>query len=243
MYFPTTHWSLLAKATLHGETEARSALAELCASYWRPINQFVRSRGFGEAEAEDLTQDFLLHVLEKSVFTRANRLQGKFRSFLLGALVRFLGDALDRRNALKRGGDLQRVSLEVVEVNGELADAFPGSDGVTAFDREWALTILEAALRNLRDEYMAAQREGAFCVLKHFLPGESAPLSYETASAQLGLSLPAFKSEVHRLRRRLRMLVRERVAQTVSAPHEIDDEMAHLQQVLMDKESEFRLPC
>jgi len=75
--------------------------------------------------------------------------------------------------------------------------------------------------------------------LKGFLPGGTEPPSYEAAAGQLDRSVPAFKSEVHRMRRRFRALVREEVLQTVSAPHEIDAEMAHLQQVLMDKGSEF----
>jgi RNA polymerase sigma-70 factor (ECF subfamily) len=231
MFFPTTQWSLLAKATLDGETQARSALEDLCRRYWVPLREFIRLRGFPEAEAEDLTQGFLLHLLEHSTLKKADRLQGRFRSFLLGALVRFLADERDRRLALKRGGGATHFSIDQTAV--ELAA--PPDLGTIRFDREWALVILENALRLLEDEFVAEQKEKQFAVLRHFLPGAIASPSYEAAALQLGLKLPAFKSELHRLRRRFRTVVLQEVANTVSAPHEIEEEMAHLQQVLMDK--------
>ena len=239
MHFPTTHWSLLARATRHGDGESRTALEELCRRYWEPVHQFIRSRGVPDPEAEDVTQDFMLHVVEKSAFGRADRLRGRFRSFLLGVLVRFLGDRADHRNALKRGGTIHHVSLDSAQLADDGAEPSVPSDKATLFDREWALTILENALRKVREEYSTSQRESVFAVLKQFLPGDAQPPSYDTAASQLGLSVSALKSEIHRLRRRFRALVREEIAQTVSAPHEIDGEMAHLQEMLIDRGSEF----
>jgi len=236
--FPTTHWSQLAKASLDGNTEGRKALEELCRRYWAPIHQFIRSRGTTDPLAEDLTQEFILHVIEKSVFNRANRLQGRFRSFLLGALVRFLADKADQRAALKRGGGLRQVSLDA-DAAAESEAALASMDDALAFDREWALTILETALARVRQQHATAERDSEFNVLKNFLPGGAEPPSYEVAAEQAGLTVAALKSEIHRMRRRFRALVREEVAQTVSAPHEIDAEMAHLQHVLMDKGNEF----
>jgi DNA-directed RNA polymerase specialized sigma24 family protein len=239
MDFPTTHWSVLAKATLHGEGEARTALEVLCQGYWAPVHSFVCFYGFPDAEAKDLTQEFMLHVLEKSIFTRADRLQGRFRSFLLGALTNFLSDAVDRRKALKRGGDIPHLSVDAAYPDKELQDPGALIPGVTVFDREWALVILETALDRLLLEHREAHPGRDFEVWKNFLPGAAEISSYEAAAARLGVSVPAFKSEIHRLRRRLRTLVRGEVARTVSAPHEIESEMAHLQRVLMDRGSEF----
>jgi len=206
--FPTTHWSLLAKASLDDNTEGRKALEELCRRYWTPVHQFVRCRGVSEAEAQDLTQDFMMHVLEKSVFSRANRLQGRFRSFLLGALTRFLADKADQRAALKRGGGVRHVSFDSDEHDAVTqSDQAPRADTLV-FDREWALAILETALARVRREYAEARREDEFTVLKGFLPGGTEPLSYGAAAGQLGRSVPAFKSEVHRMRRRFRVLAR-----------------------------------
>ena len=230
MFFPTTQWSVLAKAALDGETQARSALEDLCRRYWSPLREFIRLRGYPEAEAEDLTQGFLLHLLQHSTLKKADRLQGRFRSFLLGSLVRFLADERTRRLRQKRGGRIPHLSLEQQPF--ELATT--PDPGTIKFDREWAVVVLENAMQSLHDEYAAAQEEKKFAVLRRFLPGASELLPYDTAASQLGLSLPAFKSELHRLRRRYRTVVVQEVADTVSAPHEVDQEMAHLQQVLLD---------
>jgi DNA-directed RNA polymerase specialized sigma24 family protein len=235
MYFPTTQWTLLAQASMNGETAARQALEDLCRRYWSPLYHFIRARGFGETEAEDLTQEFVLHLVEHSTLRRADRLRGRFRSFLCGALVRFLADERDRRQAQKRGGGAVHVHLH----NGTPDVAVTSESTDVLFDREWALTILENSLRLMRDELESSGTGEKFAVLRQFLPGSVNPPSYETAAAQLGLSLPALKSELHRLRQRFKAVVRQEVANTVSAPHEIDQEMNHLQQVLMDKGSDF----
>jgi len=239
MQFPTTHWSALAIATSHGNEQARSALEELCRNYWGPVHAFIRSRGVSEAEAQDRTQEFMSHVVEKSLFVRADRLRGRFRSFLLGALVRFLRDANQQRQALKRGGHIPHMSLDAEVTESDLAPHLTASDKVTEFDREWALTILERALASIRSEYARDHREEQYSVLKAFLPTGADFPPYDQAAARLGISVAAFKSEVHRLRVRLRELVRKEVAQTVSAPHELASEMTHLQTVLMDKGSQF----
>ena len=234
MYFPTTHWSVLAKATLSGETAARAALDDLCQRYWMPVNQFIQLRGYHGTEAEDITQDFFLHVCQHATLQRADRARGRFRSFLLGALVRFLGDERDRRNALKRGGGQAHVSLDAADEPAiETADRSSPQE-TAMFDRAWAESILSSVLKQIRERFTEAGRAKDFAVLKQFLPGSNDPPSYEVASQQLGLTLAAFTSEVHRLRQSLREAVRSEVASTVSAPHEIDEEMAYLHRVLAD---------
>ena len=232
MFFPTTHWSLLAKATSSGDDEARRALEELCRRYWAPVNQFVQFRGHRGAEAEDLTQEFFLHVCQHSTFSRADRMRGRFRTFLLGALVKFLANEMDRARAQKRGGGA--VDLHLDDMDDTTAPSAP-AEALDGFDREWATTVLANAMERVRGEFAGDGRDGVFGVLKDFLPGAAAPPSYEAAAQRLGSSVPAFKSEVHRLRLRFRTLIREEVAATVSAPHEIEAELVHLQSVLMDR--------
>lgn len=243
MHFPTTHWSLLAKATLNGDSQGRRALEDLCRRYWSPVHQFIRMRGVSETEAEDLAQDFMVHLIEKSTFARADRLRGRFRSFLLGSLIRFMGDKADARNALKRGGGVVHVAYDEPDQLGkDQPETAIDHDTALTFDREWAVTVLEAALNRVRREFQEGGREHVFASLKQFLPGASEPPSYEAAAAQLGVSLASLKSEIHRVRVRFRSLVRDEIAQTVSAPHEIESEMSHLQRVLMDRSHQFRNP-
>jgi len=236
MYFPTTQWTLLARASLSGESSASQALEELCRRYWAPLRHFIRVRGYTDAEAEDLTQEFLLHLLQHSTLQKADRLRGRFRSFLLGALMRFLSDQADRRHAQKRGSGAVHLSVESSEAGDIAAVDDPSA---ILFDREWALAILENALKATGEEFAAGAGAAKFAVLRQFLPGSLEVPSYEQAAAQLGMSLPALKSELHRLRQRFKALVRQEIANTVSAPHEIDDEMAHLQKVLLDRGSRW----
>ena len=234
MYFPTTKWTLLAQASVNGETAARQAIEDLCRRYWSPIFHFIRSRGYRDAEAEDLTQEFLLHLVEHSTLHKADRQRGKFRSFLCGALIRFLSDERDRRQAQKRGGGAPHLSLDE-----DAALAATQDPGATVFDREWALTILENALRTVQQEFAGSGGTERFTVLQRFLPGSMEVPTYEAAATELALGVPALKSEVHRLRQRFRALVRQEVTGTVSAPHEIDEELNHLQRVLMDRGSDL----
>jgi DNA-directed RNA polymerase specialized sigma24 family protein len=242
MYFPTTHWSLLAKATLSGETAARAALNELCQRYWSPLKQFIVARGYPEAEAADLTQEFIVHLLEREALSKPDRSRGKFRSFLLGALGNFLSHERERRLAQKRGGLQPHVSAEVMEAEGALA-APRASDGEEGeFDRGWALAVLRASLERIERSYAEAGQETLFAVLRSFLPGGTALPSYEEAARRANLSVAALNSHVHRMRCQFREAVCTEVTATVSAPHEIDEEIAYLYQVLMDRGTDFEIP-
>jgi RNA polymerase sigma-70 factor (ECF subfamily) len=239
MYFPTTHWSLLAKATLNGETEARSALGELCRRYWMPLNQFIRLRGYSEVEAEDLTQEFLIHLLERSALRKPDPQRGRFRSFLLGALVKFLSHERERRTAQKRGGSRGHVSVEVLEAQEGLVQPLPENE-VASFDRSWALTVIRAALGSVERDYIESGKAELFGVLRAFLPGGNVPPSYEEAAVRAGIGVGALNSEIHRLRRNFRERVCAEVTATVSAPHEIEEEIGHLYRVLMDHGTDLR---
>ena len=240
--FPTTRWSILAQATLNGETAASDALEEFCRRYREPIQRVLRVRGVPEADVDDLTQDFLLHLLRSSSLRRADRERGRFRSFLLGALLHFLADIRDRRLTQKRGAGAPHVSLDETPASdggGQVPLAVASPALVLEFDRTWALTILSDSLSELQSEYIRAEKSLAFSVLQQFLPGASQTLSYDEAAARLGRPIATVKSDVLRLRRRLRDSVRRAVAQTVDAPHEVQSEMQHLQEVLMDRGSDL----
>jgi len=242
MYFPTTHWSLLAQATMSGETAARGALNELCQRYWSPLKQFIVARGYPEAEAADLTQDFIVHLLEREALSKPDRSRGKFRSFLLGALGNFLSHERERRLALKRGGSQPHVSAEVVEAEGILASPRASEGEEAEFDRRWALAVLRASLERIERSYAEAGQATLFAVLRSFLPGGAALPSYEEAAVSAGLSVAALNSQVHRMRRQFREAVCMEVAATVSAPHEIDEEITYLYKVLMDRGTDLEIP-
>lgn len=237
MHFPTTQWSLLAEAGRGGGPRAEAAMNELCRRYWLPVYRFLCQRGYSEAEAEDLTQDFMFQMLESAAWRRVDPSRGRFRSFLLGSLVRFLHDERARRSAQKRGGGTTAVSLDDETGDHQLSGPHLTEEIIRKFDRVWAVSLLAAAVERVRVQYAEAGRAHLFTRLKPFLPSGEVTPSYDEAAAALSISLPGLKTEVFRLRQAVRVALRTEVAQTVSAPHEVDAELSWLRRILMDRGS------
>lgn len=234
MQFPTTRWDELARASLHGDTEARAALDEFCRRYWQPVNGFVRWKGFDQADADDLTQDFFLNFIETRSWRRADRLRGSFRAFLLGALTHHLQKAQAHQTRLKRGGGALPISLDQTEHASREEMALPPEDAAH-FDRVWAVRLLDVALTRTREEYAAKGKERTYAALKCFLTVRRTPPSYEEVARALGLTLGGIKTEIHRLRQAFRAALRLEIGRTVSAPHEVEEELRHLQSVWLSQ--------
>jgi len=226
--FATTHWSLVLAAAHGSRPDAATALATLCETYWYPLYYYVRRRGYRAEEAQDLTQAFFAAILEKGSLKVADPDRGRFRSFLLASLNHFLAKEWRRRSARKRGGGKPAISLNV-----EFAETRYRQEPAhnltpeKAYQRRWALLLLEKALSTLRDEYAASGKAGAFERLSAFLGGaEHVP--YEKAARELDMTEGAVKVAVHRLRKRCRAILRAEVAQTVADPADVDEELRHL---------------
>jgi RNA polymerase sigma-70 factor (ECF subfamily) len=231
--FATTHWSVVAQSALTDVPEAANALAQLCEMYWPPIYSFIRRRGYAPSDAQDLTQSFFAYFLRTKAYVRTDRLHGKFRSFLLASVKNFLADNWDREQAIRRGGRYQFVSLdqEAGETFYDAASA-PDSTAERLFELRWAKSLTAGALNSLRQELQAEGKAELFEHLKKFLIGGSVLPSYDEASARMGLPRATIKTHVHRLRQRYREIVRREVARTVSSPHEVDEELHYLCNVL-----------
>ena len=231
--FATTHWSVVAQSALTDVPEAADALAQLCEMYWPPIYSFVRRRGYAPPDAQDLTQSFFSYFLRTKAYARTDRLQGRFRSFLLASVKNFLANDWDRTQAIRRGGNYEFVPLDQKAAEA-IYDSGGASDSTAErlFDSRWAKTLAGHSLNSLKDELRAAGKLELFEQLKTFLAGDSVIPSYDEASARTGLPRATVKTQVHRLRQRYREIVRCEVARTVSSPHEIDDELHYLYNVL-----------
>jgi RNA polymerase sigma-70 factor (ECF subfamily) len=232
--FATTHWSLVgaAKPDEASQTRAREALEELCRAYWYPLYAFVRSRGYSAVDAQDLTQAFFARIIETGGFASADREQGRFRSYLLGAMKHFLANEWHRAQTQKRGGQVKFIEWDALDLEARYAGASKQSDDPEhLFDREWALETIAGALQVLRDEMVKAGKSDLFDALKGSLTGED-ELPREEIAARLGMSGGAVKVAVHRLRRRYGKLLRTAIAETVSNETDLNDEMRYLVAVL-----------
>lgn len=227
-WFASTHWSVVLLAGKEDSPQAGKALETLCRTYWPPVYRFLRGRGFNQVDAEDLTQDYFFHLLRKNLPGRADPEKGKFRSFLLHTLKQFVADQQSKARAKKRGGHVLFVSLEAQEEEQRgCAEFESGTTPELAFERRWVTILLERVTSRLHQEYAANGRQHWFDQLQGFQPGEQPNCTYEEAAQNLGMSLPAIKSAIHRLRRRHAEILREEIAQTVSSPAEIDTEIRY----------------
>jgi RNA polymerase sigma factor (sigma-70 family) len=230
--FEETAWSVVLAAGAETDARAQAALAELCRIYWRPIYAYLRRKGYAVHDAQDLTQSFFQHLLEDETLRRASRDKGRFRSFLLGALKLCLADEQARQHALKRGGGVHFISLdeliaEELHFQPRTTDLSPAE----SLDARWAGVILERALEKVRAEFDAEGKAETFELLSPFLAGEKPNTSYQDVAHNMGISLGAVKTQIHRLRRRFATAVRCEVMQTVAAPHEVENELRQLRDV------------
>jgi RNA polymerase sigma-70 factor (ECF subfamily) len=229
--FPTTQWTLVVAAADPQRKDARSALISLCEGYWYPLYAFLRRRGYAADQAQDLTQDFFMRVLEGRYLDRADPDKGRFRSFLLTSLKFFVADEGDRERAKKRGGGAV-LPLEF-EAGEERYQREPVHDETPEriFERQWALSVLDRVMDRLRREFVLHGRPEHFDRLKVFLLGRpDAP--YAALARELGTSEGALKVAIHRLRKRYRDLFRQEIADTVANREEVESELRFLAEVL-----------
>jgi len=227
--FTATHWSVVLAAGSSSSPDSQAALEKLCQTYWYPLYAYVRRCGRSPQDAQDLTQEFFARLLAKNYLSHADRDRGKFRNFLLTSLKRFLVNEWEKARAQRRGGGQPVLSWDAAASETRYcAEPADNSTPEKAFEKRWALTLLEQVLARLRDDFSASGKAEQFERLKILLWGEKGAPAYAEIAAKLGLSEGALKVAVHRLRQRYRELLREEVAHTVASPAEVDEEIRHL---------------
>lgn len=209
--------------------QSNSSLEKLCSAYWYPLYAFARWRGQTAQDAEDLTQEFFLRLLQKRYLDSVERERGRFRTFLLVAFKRFLANEWDRGQAQKRGGGSAPVPIDT-----ELAERLYHNEppltlpAESLYERRWALSMIQQAMARLRAEFEAQGKVDDFERLKGFLAAGTTPKPSTDSAANPRRSDTALRVEVHRLRKRFRQLFREEVSQTVAAAEDVDEEIRHL---------------
>ena len=231
--FTTTHWTVVVAAGGQATAQAERALAELCRTYWYPLYAYVRRRGYGKPDAEDLTQGFFAAFLKRNYLGGLAAEKGRFRAFLLAAMKHYLANEWDRAGSLKRGAGQEFIALDAHDAESRYAlepqDEL-GADRI--YERRWALLLLERVLGRLKRESAAAGRAAHFEELKGALSAADEALPYAGVAARLGTSEAAVKVAVHRLRKRYRELLRAEITPTVSCAAEVEDEVRYLFTVL-----------
>lgn len=232
--FLTTRWSVVLEAQRDDSHDSAAALEALCRVYWPPLYAYARRRGHSPHDAEDLTQGFFARLLEKDYLHAAKRAKGRFRQFVLMAFKRFLANEWDREQRLKRGGDKVMVPLDAVlaERLYLLDDAPQSASPDAAFERRWALSLLDRTLARIRAEFETIGKVSEFEVLKPCLTADRGTISYPKIAEALVTSEGGARVAVHRLRKRFREVFREEIARTVANESDVDEELRHLIAVL-----------
>ncbi len=226
--FPTTSWSLILGAREGAETD-RAVLGELFTAYWKPLYFYLRRKGLPVEAAEDAVQGLFTQLLERRFLATLDPGKGRLRSYLRASADHYLANVYEKHAAQKRGGGVRHVSLDLVLAERELVAAPEAPE--LAYEREWALGIMERALARLRKEYEDGRRRGSVDVVFGFF-GFGKARSYAEAAAASGQTVAQFKASLHRARVRFRELLREEVAATVDADSSAEAELAELRRFL-----------
>jgi RNA polymerase sigma-70 factor (ECF subfamily) len=228
-WFATTHWSVVLSAQDSHGSRSRQALESLCRTYWYPLYSFARRAGHSPPDAEDLTKGFFARLLEKDYLKAAASDKGRFRTFLLVAIKRYMANEWDRQHAQKRGG-----FAAVVPIDQDLAETRFASELThhlspdVLFERQWAMTLLDRTMTQLQQEYAASGRAELFDCLRRCLAKDESALPYTEIASRLKVTEASIKMAVHRLRVRYREILQHEIAQTVSTHEEIEEEIRHL---------------
>ncbi len=230
--FNTTRWSVVAACLQDDQTKSNEALSELCQSYWRPVYSCVRHHGHSVHDAQDLTQEFFAHLLNGKWLHQMDSAKGRFRSYLSVALRHFLISRHRRRWTLWRVWGSQIVSFDAKEAEGLYLRALVTHDSPeTAYERQWAATVIEHALGELRVEMRARGKEVLFGYFDAVLEARPREFIYQEAAQSLGTTVEALHAALARWRRRFGEILREEIGRTVASKVEIDAELEHLQRL------------
>jgi RNA polymerase sigma-70 factor (ECF subfamily) len=234
-WFVTTHWSVVLSAGHNDTPRAADALQRLCQTYWYPLYTYVRRRGYSPQDAQDLTQGFFACLLERQSLATADPEKGRFRSFMLGAMNYFLATEWAKMQTQKRGGGRQILSLDLAAA--EQRFDLESADHATpdkAFDQAWATALLDKVLSQLEAEFRREGKIQLFDTLNQTLAGSRESQPYGVLAAQLSINEGAVKTAVHRLRKRYRQLLEAEIANTVTSPDEVKEEMRYLLKAAAD---------
>jgi len=233
--FDTTHWSLVLAAGQRGTVESAVALERLCQSYWLPLYAYVRRRVSDVHDAQDMTQGFFERLLDKNYLADADPQRGRFRSFLLTAFKHFLSKEWEKAKAQKRGGGRSHISLNFS--TGDSQITLQPAGGLTAeqmYERQWVITLLGRVMQRLETELEKVGKRSQFERLKDFIVSTKEETTYADVASELSMTESAARMATSRLRRRYRQLLREEIAQTVSSPEDIEDEINSLFTTFVD---------
>ncbi len=241
--FLTTQWSLIDEVGSGAEEENRILIGLLADRYWKPVYCYLRGKGCNNEQAKDLTQGFFHEVvLERHLVENADAAKGRFRSFLLLALDRYVTKVRDKQTAQKRRPRGKLVPLDFVEPS-ELVHPGDGADPEQAFNQAWMSVLLERVLNHVEakcheDGKTVHWRVFSERVLQPILE-ETPPPSLETVCARHGVVGGSVASNmIVTVKRRFRTAFREHVRRSVAGDEHLAEEIEAVRKFLPEMAQE-----
>jgi RNA polymerase sigma factor (sigma-70 family) len=233
-----TQWTTVVKIReSENEESARRALADLCQNYWYPLYAFARRLGRSPEDSQDLTQGYFYHALEKNLFASAKPELGKLRTYLLTTFRRYISDVREHDSAQKRCGGGELLSLDVIVGEEKYySDLATASTPESLFEKSWAMSVIKSAVAQLGLDEEKSGRGVEFKALEAFLSPDMAPEDYSEIATRLGVTEPALRQMVSRLRKKFRVFLRSVIAGTLTDADEkqVDEEILTLRAALRD---------
>lgn len=231
--FQTTRWSVVLRAGCLDSNDGQQAWNDLIECYWYPLYAFCRQQGSASHDAQDLTQGFFVHLLDRQGLESVEESKGRFRTFLLAAFKNYIVNQHRADHALKRGGSVAIHSLSLSDLAARFAQEKTTSETPEqAFDRRWVESLLDHVRDRLRNEYGTALKSPLFEELQPHLTNDLQALPYAEIGRKLNISPAAVAMSIHRMRRRYGELLHEEVAATVEDPRDIEDELRNLMSIV-----------
>ncbi|HSZ60080.1 MAG TPA: hypothetical protein VK797_30835 [Tepidisphaeraceae bacterium] len=230
--FPSTHWSLVVCAAGDAGEAQRRALSDLLNRYAPALRTcLVARRSLEPSEADDLVQEFLAaKVVEDGLIGKADQQRGRFRTFLLTALDRFVSNELRNRRAQKRGNGAVMALADAEEIA-------TASGPHEAFDAAWAREVIAQATWRMRERCLRDGREDVWRVFESRVLGPIAdggePAPYEQLARDLNLaSVDAAANLLTTAKRTFTRALRSVIGEYEKDKDRIDDEIRDLRAAL-----------
>jgi RNA polymerase sigma-70 factor (ECF subfamily) len=223
--FANTRWSVVMQQATSETGDGPSALAELAQRFWYPVYAYVRRCGHTPDVAKEITRGFVHHLTDRFCAGDQRPAPGHFRRFLLCELNDFL--AGDWRASIQRKDCDHLVPPADLE-DRNLRDNAGAASPEAAYQRSFAIEVLERALNKLKDEARQTGHRDMFESLQPYLSHEPVAGEYELIAQRLRMRPMALATALKRLRQRLRELAGRELADTVSSPDDLAAEQAAL---------------
>lgn len=149
--FATTQWTVIGKIR-SGDARKQDLIGDLLNKYRKPVYCYLRHKGYDNEQAKDLTQGFFQEVvLGRKLIQQADKAKGRFRTFLLFALERYLKSVHRKKTAKKRIPKGRMIKLAELNLT-ELPEPVHGLNATESFNYTWVSALLDQMLEEVEDE-------------------------------------------------------------------------------------------